>query len=105
MARVSGQTIVEAGAEVADSATVGPFSYVGSEVRIGAGLVLVLLVGLLLWSVLAEFGSVSGVGPTVIATPPANEIVVDIRDDVSLPAIDAWDDPIESRFPEASIAS
>ena len=37
MARVSPQAIVEKGAQLADDVSVGPFSYIGPHVRIGAG--------------------------------------------------------------------
>jgi UDP-N-acetylglucosamine acyltransferase len=37
MTRISPQAIVEKGAQLADDVTVGPFSYVGAHVRVGAG--------------------------------------------------------------------
>jgi UDP-N-acetylglucosamine acyltransferase len=39
MPEISPQAIVESGASVADDVRIGPFTYVGSEVRIGAGCV------------------------------------------------------------------
>jgi UDP-N-acetylglucosamine acyltransferase len=40
MPRISPQAIIEKGAELADDVTVGPFSYVGPHVRVGAGTVI-----------------------------------------------------------------
>lgn len=64
------------------------------EVRAGAAAVLAVMVGLLVWSLVSEMGAPYHAASPVAEAPTCEQLVVDLRDDLSLDQIDAWDDTL-----------
>ena len=70
------------------------------EQRLMAGGILVVLVGLMIWSIISDLGVRQPTRQALAApaVPAATEIVADLRDDLSVQAIDRWDDGLGVEF-------